>query len=509
MKNKYIVFLTVIIGILLVNFNTDWILSAESAEFPYLSEDSEIIKSLEFLQKQQENSGSIGGFSVSGWVCMALSCAGQQPDDWGGLVDYLEERTYLLDDDKPEDWERQTLAIVACNKNPQNFSDMDFVEKIIGFYDGDQIGSTGNLFDDYFGILALISAGVSVNESIIQNTKSFIITKQNSNGGWGDSDSTAAAIMALVAAGENKDSNVIYDAINFLKNLQTDDGGFHSWGNTNVASTAWVVMALNIVDKDATSQEWEKNGKTPIEYILSLQQEDGSFNWTSDMRNGPEWMTAYAIPALMGKNYPIQISEDTYIINNTDEVDVVPDDEDTQESEPDIIDPDDSKANSEEIIIDTKDPKFLHPCKNTYYFLNREILIKNSRFITKKPVVFGLLNIKVETNQNVSKLEFYINNELAHTDFEKPYNYTLNRMSFVKKTLITAKSYIFMNVTIDYSVFLENIFKSMEILEKTESFNIVSEYFKPIELYAPILSNVSEMQIIYTNLSPYKYSKLY
>lgn len=505
MRYKSITFLLLILSILIVNIHAGFIASSStSSDFPYATNDIEISKALDFLQNQQESDGGIGGFSVSAWVSMALSSAGEDLDDWDNLVGYFEEKTNLLDNDKPEDWERQTLAIIACNKDPQNFSDIDFVEKILSFYDGNQIGSTGNLFDDSFGILALISAGVDKDEHVIQNTKSFLLSKQNSNGGWGDSDSTAAAIMALVAAGEDKDSPVITDAVTFLKTLQTEGGGFHSWGNTNIASTAWVVMAINSIDGNPEAEEWKKNENGPIDYILSLQQTDGSFNWTASYKNGPEWMTAYAITALLGKTYPVKISEEPYIIDDDPDDANVP-----QKPKPDVVNTSEDDTSSEKITIPAnKDNTITNPSENTYYFLNKKLLCKNSKLLPKKPVVFGLLDIQVETKENVKKVEFYINNELSYVDFEKPFNYTLNNMSFFKNTKITVKQYIFKNITIDHSRFLEKIQKILEMLKKSESFNLISDYFKPITVYA--LTNIysGEVEIIYTNLFPNKYSKL-
>lgn len=506
MQNKSITFLIVMLSILIVNVNSNYMIS--SAEYDYdfshSSYDAQINNALDFLQEQQANDGNIGGFAVSAWASMAIASAGEDPNDWSKLVSYLEEKTNLLDD-KATDWERQTLAIVACNKNPQNFADTDFVKKIISFYDGNQIGSTGNLFDDYFGILALISAGVDKNESIIQNTRSYIISKQNSNGGWGDSDSTSAAIMALIAAGEDKNAIVITNAFSFLKTLQTADGGFHSWGNTNTASTAWVVMAINSIEGNPASNEWEKNGNTPLDYLLALQQEDGSFNWTASRRNGPEWMTSYVIPALLGKTYPIKISEESYIIDD-DPIDT----EDPQKTKPDVVDTCEDNIKSEKITISVdKDATIINPSKDTYYFLNQKLLCKNSKLVPKKPVVFGFLDIQVETNKDVSKVEFYINNELTHVDSEKPFNYILNNLSFFKNTKITIKPYIFKNITVDYSIFLEKIQKILDMLEKSELFDFISDYFKPVEVYALTAGDISEIEIIYTNLFPNKYSNIF
>ena len=278
----------------------------QGSYYPYQPSDEVIKNALDYLKSKQAIDGGISGFAVTCWVTMAVSAADEKPSSWG-LLDYLKRNIDRIDAEKATGWERVTLAITACGENPRGFSGIDFVEKIQNFYDGTQIGNPANLYDDYFGILALISAGVAKDEFIIQNTKSYIISKQNPDGGWGDADSTAAAIMALMASGENGDSRVIKDALSFLKALQTNNGGFQSWGAANVASTAWAVLAIVAAGQDPTSDNWRINGFSPIDFLLNLQQRDGCFNWSMHQNLNPEWMTSYVIPALLGKPYPIKI----------------------------------------------------------------------------------------------------------------------------------------------------------------------------------------------------------
>ena len=309
MNKKFSLILIILTIILLFNFPliNNKVFAYSGENFPYQPDDLEIINALNYLSKKQSSDGNIGGLSVSAWAAIAIFAADDDPNNWGNLVNYLEIKTPNLDPDKATDWERHALAIVACNKNPTDFAGIDFVEKIKSFYDGTQIGKTSILYDDFFGIISLISLGIDKNETIIKNTKSYIISKQNLDGGWGDADSTAAAIMALISSGENKDTQEISNALSFLKTLQADDGGFKSWGITNSASTSWAVMAITAAGKNPTHSEWQKNGNNPISYLLSLQQSDGSFNWSNSNNINPEWMTSYVIPALLGKYYPVKI----------------------------------------------------------------------------------------------------------------------------------------------------------------------------------------------------------
>lgn len=312
MKKKLMTAIAILISVTLIqvpisSVSGGNVATGSEGNYPYHSTDEVIIEALNFLNNQQLEDGSISGFVVSAWASMAISSADEDPHDWKNLVSYLEEKNTLLDPVKVTDWERQTLAIVACDENPRDFGEINFITKIKSFYDGEQIGDNANLYDDFFGVLALISGGIDKDSSIIKNVIDFIKSKQNSDGGWSDVDSTSVAIMALIASGENPNSVIINNALVFIKTTQADNGGFQSWGTANAASTSWAVDAIFAVGQDPTSSEWEKNGNSPVDFLLSLQQDDGSFNWATGQSMNPEWMTSYVISALLGKPYPVKI----------------------------------------------------------------------------------------------------------------------------------------------------------------------------------------------------------
>lgn len=310
MKRIIATFMVLLICVTLINIPTDIFCSVTAdpgEDYPYQPTDEIIIQALDYLRIQQSVDGSIGGFAVTSWAAMAIAAAQEDFHDWGNLVEYLQENVDRIDEDKATDWERQTLAVVACDENPRKFGGIDYVAKVESFYDGEQIGSLANLYDDFFGILALIAGGVEKDSSVILNVRTYIKEKQHQNGGWGDVDSTAAAVMALITAGENTYSGCITDALSFIKSTQTEDGGFQSWGTTNAASTAWAVNAIVAAGQDPASIEWKHSGSSPVDFLLNLRQGNGAFNWSASQNMNPEWMTSYVIPALLGKPYPVKI----------------------------------------------------------------------------------------------------------------------------------------------------------------------------------------------------------
>jgi hypothetical protein len=288
-------------------------LNLSAPAYPLNVGDIQITKALDFLRQAQQADGSISTFATSAWAVMAIAAAGEDPDDWtnGGdsIVDYLRDNADKLDEEKATDWERSILAIVAAGEDPTDFGGVDYVDKLLEFYDGNQMGSDGMLNDDFWGILVLVA--VDEDEEIIADMKDFIISNQNADGGWGwtvggnsDADNTAAAISALFAAGESSGSETIADALDYLKSQQQSNGGITSEGSTNSGVNSWVIIAINDVGQDPIGEEWRKSGNNPVDYLLSLQDTDGAFKWSATQRSNPEWMTAYAIPALLGKSWP-------------------------------------------------------------------------------------------------------------------------------------------------------------------------------------------------------------
>ncbi|UCG10269.1 MAG: hypothetical protein JSW30_06070, partial [Dehalococcoidia bacterium] len=289
--------------------------------YPLQSSDIQITSALNYLREAQQSTGSIGGFSVDAWIVMAIAAAGEDPDDWAAgttsIIDYLSNNRASLGD-IATDWARSVLAITAAGEDPTSFGGFDYVAKLKSYYESNQIGSTSLINDDFWGVLALISAGESQSSTIITNSVAFIKANQNSDGGWGltptgdsDADNTAAAIMALIAAGESPTSTVIDTALDYLKTLQQSNGGFISEGFTNSGVDAWVINAIAAAGQSPVGDEWQESGKNPIEHLLSLQDTDGAFKWTATQRSNPEWMTAYAIAALLGKPYPVAIFSDS------------------------------------------------------------------------------------------------------------------------------------------------------------------------------------------------------
>ena len=242
------------------------------------------------------------------WITMALVAAGETDLD----LNYLK----TVGGNLATDYEKTILALTAAGKNPRTFGEVDFIAQLKTFYQSNQIGSDSLLNDDFWGILALLSAGENLSDEIIQGAKNFILINQNSDGGWGyalsegsDTNDTAIAIMALLEAGVNADEQTIINAVNFLRASQNIDGGFpyvpnSEYSESDAGSDAWVISAIYKLGQNP--YDWQKEGQNPVDHLKSLQRADGSFKWIALEDVGYPTLTADAVIALSQKSYPVK-----------------------------------------------------------------------------------------------------------------------------------------------------------------------------------------------------------
>lgn len=245
------------------------------------------------------------------WSVMALAASGESVD-----VDYLKNFSGA----SAISYEAPILALVAAGHDPSAFPNENFIAKLKSFYIDNQIGDPNLLNDDIFGILALSSASENNSSAIIQGAKSKIIAHQKTDGSFpfsvssenGDTNTTAAAIMALIEAGLSKNDDPIKNAVSYLKNSQNEDGGFpydpsSPWGrDSDASSNAWVISAINKIGE--TPSSWQKNGKSPIDHLSSLEDSSGFFKYmlgASEDSFSPV-TTSYALIALLGKSLPVK-----------------------------------------------------------------------------------------------------------------------------------------------------------------------------------------------------------
>lgn len=262
-----------------------------------------------WFQANQEASGSLG----ADWAMTALAAADINAADVRASLADPSAQDFYLGEWQAEgpggagtDAARGILTGIAGGIQPSRLSTAtetkksNLVARIAELFDGTQIGDPGLLNDDIFGVLALHQAGAPTE--LLRRIVDYLRTKQLSDGGWSwnsapnaiaDTDMTGSVIAAFCAAGVTPDDPDLDQAIDLIHSLQDPaTGGFiappEAFGiGVNSDTTSWVVSGLIECGIDPQGPEWTTaQGKTPLDYLVSLQRPDGHFDWTDEFAGG-------------------------------------------------------------------------------------------------------------------------------------------------------------------------------------------------------------------------------
>jgi len=157
--------------------------------------------------------------------------------------------------------------------------------------------------DDFSQSIAMLGLACTGN-AVAPNAASALKATQVSDGGWGfggssDADTTAIVIQALLASGTPKSDAAVAKAIAYLKTSIQPDGG---WGYapvpSNASSTAFALQALIAAGEDVNVPQYIRPGPSPVSFLLSQQNADGSF-----IGFDATFATNQAVPALAGRTF--------------------------------------------------------------------------------------------------------------------------------------------------------------------------------------------------------------
>jgi energy-coupling factor transport system substrate-specific component len=270
-----------------------------------------------YLRSAQNQDGGFGGSrgasSTSlhtGWAALGLAAVGSNPADVkvaGGssIVDYMRAHAGGVTD--IGEIERTVLALDAAGVSPRSFAGRNLVKTIERRRSKNGSWKSNNGWTA-FGVLALKATGGSG----VKHSARWLAKQHNRDGGFGfrpgatsDVDDTGAVLQALAAAGM-RGSKVAGRAVAFIRAAQNRDGGFGQYrgGSSNAQSTSWAVQGLVAVKRKPSG--FKRHGHTPLTYLRSLQQKDGSIRYSRTSAQTPVWVTAQALDALAQKAFPLK-----------------------------------------------------------------------------------------------------------------------------------------------------------------------------------------------------------
>ncbi|HYC82881.1 MAG TPA: hypothetical protein VEB65_13885 [Solirubrobacterales bacterium] len=261
-----------------------------------------------WFESTQDESGAL----TADWGMTALAATGANAADVRTSLTDPSAQDYYLGEWQASgpggaatDAERGILAGVAGGIQPSRLAasteteKSNLVARVAELFDGTQIGTPGLLNDDVFGVLALHRVGAP--QPLLLRLVDHLRTTQLADGGWSwsaspsasvDADMTGAALAAFCAAGVPTSDPDLQQALALLHSLQDPaTGGFIApppFGvGVNADTTAWVTSGLIQCGIDPQAPEWTTAfGRTPLDYLVSLQRPDGHFDWTADFAGG-------------------------------------------------------------------------------------------------------------------------------------------------------------------------------------------------------------------------------
>jgi energy-coupling factor transport system substrate-specific component len=275
-----------------------------------------------YLEHAQNADGGFGSAPgqrssqlITGWTAVGLEAGGRNPLDvrrrGRSVIGFMRRHAGSLDEDG--EIERTILALRGAGKSARRFAGRDLVATLARRQRSD--GSfAGQVNWTAFGILALRAAGRPAKSRAVQRAAGFVVGEQSPDGGFSfagasgasDADDTGSVLQALAAAGRAR-SKAVARALSYLRHHQNDDGGFGqlSGSRSNAQSTAWAVQGIVAAGREPARFR-TRGSRSPLGYLASLQQSDGSFRYSRTSTQTPVWVTAQAIAALRRRPLPLE-----------------------------------------------------------------------------------------------------------------------------------------------------------------------------------------------------------
>jgi len=286
--------------------------SAQAASSP--------LRAARYLVSAQNSDGG-WGFSAGGrttavttsWTVIGLAAAGYDPLSVRrrGRSPAALLRGWAARAKTTADIERTALALAAAGLSP---STGGLLTRLKRSQRAD--GSFAGLINlTSYGLLALRASGRSARSSSVRKAASWIMRRQNSDGGFNYArrggassiDDTAGALQAIAAAGLRR-GRAAQRAGRFLAARQNADGGYplQPAGRSNAQSTALAVQGLVAAGRSPDRQR-RRGARSPLSYIRSMQSARGSMRYARSSTATPVWVTAQALAALAKRPLPIRI----------------------------------------------------------------------------------------------------------------------------------------------------------------------------------------------------------
>jgi energy-coupling factor transport system substrate-specific component len=282
------------------------------AFLPAPAQASDLSRATTWLESAQSPDGGFGASagsdssaSITGWAMLGLEAAGRNPFDVSHLgktpIDFL--RGNLDEVSSSGDLARTIVALEGAGADPHSFGGRNLVEELRtrraanGSFEG-WPGTTS------FSAIALRVAGATGG---LDATLSWLSSVQNDDGGWGDlpsqppsnADVTGSVLQAIPS------TKAAQGGLSYLRKHQHSGGGFSigSSGPVNSQSTAWAIQGMIAAGADPATID--ANGSSGLDYLATLQEDDGHYRYSASSDQTPVWVTSQVLVAIADESLPI------------------------------------------------------------------------------------------------------------------------------------------------------------------------------------------------------------
>ncbi len=280
-----------------------------------------VTKLINFIKSKQEADGKIVDGGNSDWVAMSFGVKGIYAADvkngTSSLYDYLynyDNNLLAAELNSCAAYPRHILGLLASGVPKSDAKIAALKIKLDACAQNNNFGQAG-INDDVFGLIAALAIGEDQNSVVVSTTLNAIKANQQADGGFAypgpyeSPDLTGAAINALKYAqnnGATVDANIFTKAKQYLKTQQLTDGGW-GYGTSDALTTGWAMMGINALGEG--QNEWFNSaGKNPWYILTTLDNDHFTQSWDGNI----DWFgTKHAVPALLGKSWPIILDPKT------------------------------------------------------------------------------------------------------------------------------------------------------------------------------------------------------
>ncbi|MBI5961553.1 MAG: terpene cyclase/mutase family protein [Chloroflexi bacterium] len=269
------------------------------------------LKAIEFLKSVQSDDGGFSsGFApesdlpTTADVVIAAALAGVDPLEFvteseATPLTFIESQVESGTVVDAGPLAKVLIAVLAAGEDTAAFADHDLAAELLATQSEEGVFGNG-AFDHCLALVALQNAGAELPEGTLE----ALLAAQNEDGGWGfmaempsDTNTTGLCLQALALTDE---ADTVEAGLAYLQAIQNEEGGWpyqnpSEYGtDSDTNSTALVLQALIANGQDL--DEWNN----PQDWLLSMQTENGGFNYQAAFPGDNIVATVAVIPAIEG-----------------------------------------------------------------------------------------------------------------------------------------------------------------------------------------------------------------